>query len=245
VSARKAVETFAPTAERYARQEMGRYVPDIVLGLAEPVEADRLLDLGAGPGTLTRLLEPYVGLAVGLDVTPQMLDEYRLRTRGVAVVADGECLPFADASFTLVVCGSVFHHLADPAAATKEVARVLQPGGRFLLIDMVAPEEPARRAARDRVEAARDPSHIATLSPSMVHAALTWAGLRPRAEERQMEDKRDDEWVELTGGDLERVREAIRADEGEAAGFLALRWEPAGHYVFRRERGYYLAVKRG
>src|SRR5690606_39820909 len=53
-----------------------------------------------------------------------------------------EDLPFADGSFDLVTCRIAPHHFADVQRAVHEVARVLRPGGLFLLIDSVAPEDP-------------------------------------------------------------------------------------------------------
>ena len=239
----RVADAFGASAERYERAEMSRYIPDIVLGLCAPEDDDRVLDLGCGPGTLTRILQPHVASVVGADVTPEMLERYRMRTSGLPVMADAARPSFGDGSFTLVVCGSVFHHLPDPPGAIAEVARVLRSGGRFLLIDMAGPEDPRRREIRDRVERARDPSHGAILAPSQVRAWLSEAGLEPVGEERQAEDKRDAEWVELMGGDLASVREMLRTHQADAAGFLALRRD-GDAYRFRRERRYYLAVKR-
>lgn len=235
-------ESFGRSAGRYERTEMSRYIADWVLGMAEADDGDRVLDLGCGPGTLTRLLAPHVGEVVGTDVTPAMLERYRVHTPGTPVAADAELLPFEDGAFSLVVCGSVFHHLADPQEAICEVARVLRPGGRFVLIDMAGPEHPRRRAIRDEVERARDPSHASILAPSEVRTWLFEACLELRAEERQVEDKRDVEWVELMGGDLAYVRDLMEKHRDEAAGFLALR-EEDGAFWFRRERAYYSAVR--
>lgn len=236
-------DAFGAAAGRYAATQTSRYVPDLVLGMCDPGDDDRHLDLGAGPGTLTSLLEPHVRASVGLDVTPEMLDRYRVRTRGVPVLGDAAWVPFADRAFSLVTCGSVFHHLDDPGGTAAEAHRVLRPGGRFLVIDMAGPEHPRRREIRDQVERARDPSHRAVLAPSQMQAVLWEAGFDVRAEERQVEDVLDSDWVALMDGDLEAVRVLLREHRREAAGFLALRWTGEA-FSFRRERGYYLAVKR-
>jgi ubiquinone/menaquinone biosynthesis C-methylase UbiE len=172
-----------------------------------------------------------------------MLGLFETRAPGArAVLADAHRLPFNEGSFTLVTCGSVFHHLEDPASVVDEVARVLVPGGRFLLIDMAGPENPERREARDEVERVRDPSHIHILAPSRVRAFVEAAGFEIKAEERQVEDKRDVYWARIAGADVEKIREALRLREKVAAGFLALRWEGDG-FIMRRERAYYLAVR--
>ncbi len=243
VTGGRAARQFGRMANVYAEEESRRYPEDLVLGLCDPDMDDVHLDVGTGPGTIAAILATLVDRTVGTDVSPEMLDLFATRTPGARpVLADAHRLPFADGSFTLVTCGSVLHHLEDPALAIDEVARVLLPGGRFLLIDMVGPENPERRDARDEVERVRDPSHVHVLSPSSVHAFAEAAGFEIKAEERQVEDKRDVDWARLAGADLGKVREALRLRRHVAAGFLALRWEEDG-FIFRRERAYYLAVR--
>lgn len=243
VGDQSAARQFGKMANVYAEEEDRRYPEDFVLGLCDPDEEDFCLDLGTGPGTIAGVLAPHVGGVVGTDVSPEMLDLFETRTPGGrSVLADAHRLPFHEGSFTLATCGSVFHHLEDPASAVDEVARVLRPGGRFLLIDMAGPENTGRRAARDEVERVRDPSHVHILAPSQVHAFLEAAGFEIKAEERQVEDKRDEDWARVAGADVEKIREALRLREKVAAGFLALRWEGDG-FIMRRERAYYLAVR--
>jgi len=244
VTGRPVARQFGRVADIYAEAETRRYPPDLVLGLADPDHDDLHLDVGTGPGTLAGLIGPHVTRSVGTDVTPEMLDLCMSRTHGVDCIrADAHRLPFEEEAFTLVTCGSVFHHLEDPVQAVTEAARVLRPGGRLLLIDMAGPEHPARRQARDEVERARDYTHVGILAPSQVHAMLDGAGFDLREEERQVEDRRDDDWARVAGADLEAVRKELRRHQRLAGGFQALRWE-GDHFLFRRERAYYLAVRR-
>ncbi|WP_063049096.1 methyltransferase domain-containing protein [Nocardia arthritidis] len=104
---------------------------------------ERALDIGAGTGTEVIELAGRVGPggeAVGVDPNPAML----AIARGRAETADSRArfvegtayhLPFPDGYFDAVRCERVYQHLDDPAAATAEIARVLRPGGRALLID--------------------------------------------------------------------------------------------------------------
>ncbi|HEX9891550.1 MAG TPA: class I SAM-dependent methyltransferase [Actinomycetota bacterium] len=244
MTGRPVARQFGRVADIYAEAETRRYPPDLVLGLADPDHDDLHLDVGTGPGTLAGLIGPHVTRSVGTDVTPEMLDLCMSRTHGVDCIrADAHRLPFEEEAFTLVTCGSVFHHLEDPVQAVTEAARVLRPGGRFLLIDMAGPEHPARRQARDEVERARDYTHVGILAPSQVQAMLDGAGFDLREEERQVEDRRDDDWARVAGADLEAVRKELRRHQRLAGGFQALRWE-GDHFLFRRERAYYLAVRR-
>lgn len=244
MTGRPVARQFGRVADIYAEAETRRYPPDLVLGLADPDHDDLHLDVGTGPGTLAGLIGPHVTRSVGTDVTPEMLDLCMSRTHGVDCIrADAHRLPFEEEAFTLVTCGSVFHHLEDPVQAVTEAARVLRPGGRLLLIDMAGPEHPARRQARDEVERARDYTHVGILAPSQVQAMLDGAGFDLREEERQVEDRRDDDWARVAGADLEAVRKELRRHQRLAGGFQALRWE-GDHFLFRRERAYYLAVRR-
>jgi SAM-dependent methyltransferase len=75
---------------------------------------------------------------VALDPSPTMLTRARARmleaeTHFELVRAIGERLPFADATFDRVLCESGIDHLADPAAAIREMARVLRPDGRLVI----------------------------------------------------------------------------------------------------------------
>ncbi|WP_227983333.1 methyltransferase domain-containing protein [Nocardia spumae] len=99
------------------------------------------LDLGSGTGTEVVELAGLVGdagRAVGVDPNPGMLAVARERSAGVkAEFLEGSAydLPLPDASVDVVRCERVYQHLDDPAKATAEIARVLRPGGRVVLID--------------------------------------------------------------------------------------------------------------
>jgi SAM-dependent methyltransferase len=92
----------------------------------------RILDLGCGGG----LLFPHDYRAAGRYVVGTDLDDAlwtnEVIDAGVVAVAEG--LPFADSSFDLVYSRYVFEHLPDPASALREIARVLAPGGRCVIL---------------------------------------------------------------------------------------------------------------
>src|SRR5882724_2529823 len=89
-----------------------------------------LLDLGAGAGIVPQMnFRDQVARACGVDPDERVtvnsfLDEGRVGT--------GEALPYADATFDLVIADNVVEHLTEPAKVFSEVARVLRPGGIFL-----------------------------------------------------------------------------------------------------------------
>ncbi|HEX6763994.1 MAG TPA: class I SAM-dependent methyltransferase [Polyangiaceae bacterium] len=128
--------TFASEYERVVVPAIfERYARDLV-ARARPIGAsERILDLGCGTGIVARVLRERLGGAanvVGLDVNPNMLAV----ARSVAPEIDfreGSAmgLPFADASFDLVLCQEMLQFPPDTVGVLREVRRVLSPGGRL------------------------------------------------------------------------------------------------------------------
>lgn len=104
----------------------------VAMRLLQPGPDDRILDLGAGAGWCSDLLQRLNRRSVAVDIAHEMLAVSRERRTGrpiAAVAGDLEKLPFADASFDKAVCLSAIHHVPDMAAALREIARVLTPAG--------------------------------------------------------------------------------------------------------------------
>jgi SAM-dependent methyltransferase len=97
------------------------------------------LDVGCGTGVLAERLAAAGYDMTGVDPSAGMLDVLRARAPHVrAQVASGTDLPFDDASFDLVYCVAVMHHIADPGdvrETLREMVRVARPGGRILVWD--------------------------------------------------------------------------------------------------------------
>ncbi len=100
----------------------------------------RILDAACGNGRYSRFLlrraDPDAVLT-SFDLSPRMLTRARARLHDNRVshaVADLTRLPYADAAFDAIVCGWVLEHLPDPRLGLRELARVLQPGGKLLLL---------------------------------------------------------------------------------------------------------------
>jgi len=96
-----------------------------------PPAGRRTLDLGCGEGRVGAELQRLGHRVIGVDASSAMVE--LARKRHGAVVADAGALPFADGSFDLVVAYMSVMNLDDPEAGVREVARVLEPGGRFCL----------------------------------------------------------------------------------------------------------------
>ena len=114
--------------------------------------AGRVLEVGIGTGRNLAHYPPDVHLT-GIDLSPAMLDRARARASSLGRsidlrVADAQRLPFADASFDTVTATLTLCSVPDDAAAVAEMARVLRPGGRLLLLEHVASPHPIVRAVQ-------------------------------------------------------------------------------------------------
>lgn len=102
------------------------------LAAAELAHARRLLDVGCGEGQIARRVASVGVEVVGIDPTWACIRTAGARAGGpVYASATVAALPFPDAAFDAIVVSLVFEHLDDLDAAVAEVARVLEPGGRF------------------------------------------------------------------------------------------------------------------
>ena len=110
-----------------------RFHRDLFLELVPP-PSGRTLDVGCGEGRLTRDLAGLGHDVVGVDASPTLLAAAREASPGMELhVADAADLPFADASFGLVIAFMSLQDVDDLPGALREAARVLAPGGRLCI----------------------------------------------------------------------------------------------------------------
>jgi ubiquinone/menaquinone biosynthesis C-methylase UbiE len=238
----KVRERFTRSADVFSRFAVPYRVgdTDVIARLADPGPDDLALDLACGPGTFTLALARGAKFVIGLDLTPALLAFANKRIReeraeNVALVcADATAIPFPDESVSVSACGYSLHHMSDPLAALRELARVVRRGGRLALVDMYVPEG-AQPDACDAIERARDASHRHTLSRPEFLDMIEEAGFRIRSTEPLERPRLFSDWLKVAGWgpndpasrNSRRLLEATLADD--AAGFHARLLESAGN----------------
>jgi SAM-dependent methyltransferase len=243
-------DRFGAAAARYAVSAVHRGGPDLDAMLAAGVATgrERVLDVGCGPGATALAFAERVASVVALDLTPAMLAQAQelAAERGLANVrfeqGNAARLPFPDASFDVVTSRLAAHHVADPQAMVREAARVLAPGGTFLLSDAIAPEDPARDTFLNAFEVLRDPSHVRDHRISEWQAMFRAAGLAPSCLGRFDIHQEFEPWVARIGTAPDAViglRALCDAVPDEVRGHFAIR--AFGDYAFRLD----CAVLRG
>jgi demethylmenaquinone methyltransferase/2-methoxy-6-polyprenyl-1,4-benzoquinol methylase len=133
---------FAPIASSYQRwasvlslgQDV-RWRRTMVAGL-DLASGCRVLDVAAGTGSITRLLQQGGHTVVGADLSPAMLGWHPGPSR---LIARGERLPIRESSFDGVTFGYLLRYVDDPVACLRGFARVLKPGGRLGMVEFGLP----------------------------------------------------------------------------------------------------------
>jgi ubiquinone/menaquinone biosynthesis C-methylase UbiE len=145
---KKSTEYFAQVAKKWDQLRSGYFnetIRDDAIAKAQLTSHDIVADVGTGTGFMINGLAPLVAKVYGFDESPEMLNVAR---RNLAAfnnvelkVAQGNRLPIPDGSFDAVFANMYLHHTPDPPHAVAELARVLRPGGRLILIDVDAHDQ--------------------------------------------------------------------------------------------------------
>ncbi|MDB5405295.1 MAG: SAM-dependent methyltransferase [Rhodospirillales bacterium] len=178
---------FGPRAANYVTSLVHAQGADLdqLATLVDGRREARVLDLGCGGGHVSFRVAPLVAEVVAYDLSPDMLDEVarQAAARGLANIAtrqgNVETLPFADASFDIVLSRYSAHHWRNLDAALREARRVLKPGGFAAFADAASPGPALLDTHLQGLELLRDPSHVRDYSVTEWRQALTRAGFAP------------------------------------------------------------------
>lgn len=146
--------------------------------------AHEVLDVATGGGFTALAFAPHVARVTALDVSPQMLAQTRRRAEAAGirsltcVEGSAEAMPFEERAFDLITCRIAPHHFLSVPRFLAEVRRLLRPGGRLLVADTSAPEDPEAADWQNRVEVLRDPSHVRDYTRQEWQRMVEHAGLK-------------------------------------------------------------------
>ena len=142
-----------------------RFYLHALLGLLEPELT--VADLGCGTGRVSEALAPAVRRVIGVDESETMLAAARERLArfGHVELRRGqlEALPIEDRAVRVATLILVLHHLPDPRSVLGEVARILEPGGRLLVVDALPHERLELSQELGHVWMGFDETHLARL----------------------------------------------------------------------------------
>jgi ubiquinone/menaquinone biosynthesis C-methylase UbiE len=145
----KDIERFDQWASTYENSWLQRAFFDrahqATLALAAGIihQPANVLDVGCGTGKLLRRANTYWPEAqlIGVDPANGMIERAkRLTPNATFSTGMAEALPLQDVSVDLALSTISFHHWQDQAAGIREIARVLRPGGYFILVDVSSPD---------------------------------------------------------------------------------------------------------
>lgn len=203
---------------------------------------DEVLDVACGGGNVVCAFAPVVRHAVGIDVTPAMLERASRMAadKGLQnvtwVEGDVATLPWPDARFDIVVTRFSFHHFPDPLAVLREMKRVCRPDGRILVADMHASPAQAKADEFNRMERLRDPSHVQALQLEALEALFPAAGLpAPEVHHYELRDELENLLARSfpNPGDADRIRAIFRASASDDRLGIPIRLEgDKVHYAY-------------
>ena len=241
--------------DQYGKFRAERAAPFLdLLALVEPAAAPRVIDLGCGPGELTRLAHDRLGAreTLGVDSSAAMLARAAAHAGGGVAFVQGDLGAFSGSGFDVVLSNAAIHWVPDHERLLARLAALLSPGGQLAIQAPANDHHPSHAVAR---EVAREPEFAGPLrgfvreSPLLeperyaaVLSRLGFARQRVRLETyAHALGSRDDvvEWVRGTtltdyerrldpatwGRFLDRYRERLRAALPDERPFL---------YTFRR-----------
>jgi ubiquinone/menaquinone biosynthesis C-methylase UbiE len=208
---------FGRAADMYARSEhKGGRDLELLREWANPQPDQVGLDVATGAGHTALWFAPFARHVTVTDLSPGMLDKAKQMfaqagaTNADFRLADVQALPFADETFDFVTCRIAPHHFVDIDEALRQIARVLKRGGRFLLVDSVAPEDESAADFLDAIERLRDPTHVRTYSRSEWLALCEHAGLTVERVEVTRKSRDFEFWLERGSVDAEATAEVRR-----------------------------------
>jgi ubiquinone/menaquinone biosynthesis C-methylase UbiE len=162
---------FSRHAKDYAKSESHMHGKDLdlLVSLLDLKKEYKLLDVGTGPGFVAFEAAKKVAVAVGMDITDQMLDIAVRKSLDnnvknvVFIKGNATNMPFPGNSFDVITCRRVNHHIKDNNKFLEEAFRVLKDNGKIGITDLLKPISD-KKGLFNKLEKARDSTYFDSMS---------------------------------------------------------------------------------
>ncbi len=205
--ARNVIEQFGEHADDYYRSKYHSQGGDLnkLVELASPETHETALDMATGAGHTAFAVAKRAGRVIASDLTAPMIQRARKAAHDEGItnveflLCDAHAIPYSDETLDIVTCRAAPHHFKDVRLFVREAWRVTRPGGRMVVIDGAAPEDPGLHEYLDHLEVVRDPSHNRRLSLSEWRDAFRDAGFQLDVSYLEDDIYDFDDWVIRSG----------------------------------------------
>ncbi|TAM81508.1 MAG: class I SAM-dependent methyltransferase [Acidobacteria bacterium] len=248
---------FTNTAEAFSKFAV-RDSPEAIaekVRFLKPQPEMLFLDVACGPGGLVVAVAPGLRYAFGMDLTPEMLRHSRQfqaekqADNAAFICAEGEAIPYAEATFDLVSCQYAFHHIPKPELVLQEMLRVTKRDGRLFVDDTLGPESDEKFELHNRIEVVRDPSHTRSLRLTTFLRMFDDFGLEILSQSFRRHRRSFNQWM-LRAGHQPRDKRYVEARRlieksasGDKAGFSP---QIQGDDIeFTHNEGMFVVARRG
>ncbi|WP_264739463.1 class I SAM-dependent methyltransferase [Cytobacillus firmus] len=250
---KKVQNTFGKNAEKYVTSKIHGDAAELnqLVQTLNPQKDWVVLDIATGGGHVAKSLAPFVSQVFAADLTKEMLANTARYLESFNniwyVLADAEGLPFLDKYFDAVICRIAPHHFPNPEKFISEAGRALKPGGHFLMIDNVSPEEKKLAGFMNTVEKLRDDSHCRCLSTGEWRKLFAASGLHEAKSKIRKKTFEFPSWVRRTAESEEQIKAVedyiLQADQA-AADYFQIEFQDGRVQSFKVDEWMVLCVKQ-
>jgi ubiquinone/menaquinone biosynthesis C-methylase UbiE len=115
-------------------QDIFEKIKQVIIDELQPKPDDKILDVGCGPGTWTRVFKEFSANVTGIDISEEMLKIAKKNVEAKFLQCSGDDTPFERDFFDKIVCVRVFEYFQNKQKAVNEFHRILKPNGRVAIV---------------------------------------------------------------------------------------------------------------